>query len=157
VYLRVRPAEFVVFGRPEELGAGLDLRAYGGQLVVSREQGPAGGQLSALHVSSSAKLRQDIKVFLFFREKKNRQQKTSRQRSESMTGWRCGRNNDTSVFISSVASGKVSKFLKIGSLGAENEHFIARAPNRGVSKANFLYKKYMYIHYEIYEWNPAFI
>jgi hypothetical protein len=70
VYLRVRPAEFVVFGRPEELGAGLDLRAYGGQLVVSREQGPAGGQLSALHVSSSAKLRQDIKVFLFFREKK---------------------------------------------------------------------------------------
>jgi hypothetical protein len=59
--------------------------------------------------------------------------------------WRCGRNNSTSVFISSVASEKVSKFLIIDSLDAENEHFIARAPNRGVSKANFLYKIWIYL------------
>ena len=42
-----------------------------------------------------------------------------------------------SVFLTSVASEKVSKQSKIDSLAAENEHFIARSPNRGDSKPDF--------------------
>ena len=57
--------------------------------------------------------------------------------SESMIGGRCSRNNSTSVIFTLVASEKTSKRSKIGSLVAENEHFIVRAPIRGGAKVDF--------------------
>jgi hypothetical protein len=57
-----------------------------------------------------------------------------------MMGWRYGKNNGTRVFISSVASEKVSNRSKIDSLDAENGYCKARGPRRGSSKMDFLYK-----------------
>ena len=54
-----------------------------------------------------------------------------------MMGVRWRKNNSTSVFFRSMASEKMSNRSKIGSLVAENEHFLARAPKRGVSKVEF--------------------
>ena len=48
------------------------------------------------------------------------------------------KNNSTSVFFRFVASEKMSNRSKIDSLVAENEHFIARAPNEAFQKWSFL-------------------
>ena len=54
-----------------------------------------------------------------------------------MMGVRWRKNYSTSVFFRSMASEKMSNRSKIGSLVAENEYLLARAPKRGVSKVLF--------------------